>query len=60
MDTDSLPALLKEWKEDSLKETDETLMLLEEIKRIENRQRQMIELSSDLEDAYHQLLKQVK
>ena len=52
--------LLREWKEDSLKESDEPLMLLEEMKRIENRHRQILQLSGDLEDAYHQLLLKIK
>lgn len=52
--------LLKDWEESSLKEEDETLLLLEEIERIENRHRQILKLSSDLEGAYHQLLQKIK
>lgn len=60
MDSNHLPTLLREWKEDSLNEKDEPLALLEEMKRIENRHRQILQLSSDLEDAYHQLLQKIK
>lgn len=60
MDSEDLPTLLKDWKEESLSDTDETLILIEEIKRIENRHRQILDLSSDLEDAYYQLLQKVK
>jgi hypothetical protein len=60
MESDNLPTLLKEWKEDSLADTDETLSLLEEMERIENRHRRMIDLSSDLEDAYYQILQKLK
>ena len=56
MELNNLPTLLREWKEDSLSETDEPLELLEEMKRIESRHRQILQLSSDLEDAYNQLL----
>ena len=34
MDANHLPALLKDWKEEALVETDETLMLLDEMARI--------------------------
>jgi hypothetical protein len=60
MDSESLPTLLKEWNEEVLVETDETLRLLDEMERIENRHRAILELSSDLEDAYYQLLQKVK
>ena len=50
---DNLPTLLKEWNE-SLVEEDETLVLLEEMERIEHRHRAILALSSDLEGAYHQ------
>lgn len=57
MELNHLPVLLRE---DSLSETDEPLLLLEEMERIENRHRQILRLSSDLEDAYHQLLRKIK
>ena len=60
MDSNRLPTLLREWKEESLSETDEPLALLEKMKQIENRHRQILQLSSDLEDAYHQLLQKIK
>jgi len=60
MELNNLPTLLREWKEDALKETDEPLVLLEEMKRIENRHRQILQLSGDLEDAYNQLLQKIK
>jgi hypothetical protein len=60
MEKNNLPMLLRDWKEDALKETDEPLMLLEEMKQIENRHRQILRLSGDLEDAYHQLLQKIK
>jgi hypothetical protein len=60
MDTNSLPTLLKDWKEESLRETDETLMLLDEMKRIEECHRKILALSSDLEEAYYLLLQKVK
>ena len=52
-----LPQLLKEWKEDTLVEKDETALLFDEMKQIEERHREMIKLSSDLEEAYYQVLK---
>jgi hypothetical protein len=55
-----LNSLLKEWEETSLSEKDETLLLIEELERIENRHRQILKLSSDLEGAYHQLLQKIK
>jgi hypothetical protein len=60
MESNDLPALLKDWKEESLAEKDETLLLIEEMKKIENRHRQILEISSDLEEAYQQLLQKVK
>jgi hypothetical protein len=60
MELNNLPTLLREWKEDALRETDEPLVLLEEMKRIENRHRQILQLSGDLEDAYNQLLQKIK
>lgn len=60
MSSEDLPTILKDWKEESLADADETLLLIEEIKRIENRHRQILELSSDLEDAYFQLLQKMK
>jgi len=60
MELDNLPSILKEWNEDSLIEADETLLLLEEMERIEHRHRAILALSSDLEDAYHQLFKKIK
>jgi hypothetical protein len=60
MELNNLPTLLREWKEDSLGETDEPLRLLEEMNRIESRHRQILRLSSDLEDAYNQLLQKIK
>lgn len=60
MELNNLPTLLREWKNDSLNETDEALKLLEEISRIESRHRQILRLSSDLEDAYKQLLQKIK
>lgn len=55
-----MSSMLKDWKEESLAETDESLPLIEEMKRIENRHRQIIALSSDLEEAYHIILQKTK
>ncbi|MBF8264037.1 MAG: hypothetical protein HW387_1702 [Parachlamydiales bacterium] len=60
MDTNNLPTLLKDWNEEMLSEADESLTLLDETARIEESHRKILALSSDLEEAYHQLLKKMK
>lgn len=57
MDSDCLPVLLKEWTEETPIENDAALMLLDETERVENRHRQILDLSSELEEAFYQLIK---
>jgi len=54
MECDKLPTLLREWKAEE--EQDETLLLIEAVQRIEERQLQMLRISSDLEGAYRQIV----
>lgn len=60
MDANSLPALLKDWNEEMPHETDDALLLLDESTHIEENHRKMLDLSGDLELAYHRILKKVK
>jgi hypothetical protein len=58
MDRDHLETILKEWKSEP--DDDDLLLMIEELKEIEQRHRQVIHISSDLEGAYHHVLQKIQ
>lgn len=58
MDSQQLASILKEWEENEMPlEEDPALCVLAEARQIEERRRQILALSNDLENAYHRLKK---